>query len=75
MSTNSSDRKPFLGLHSNHIKIALVGLPNSGKSSLFNLLVYRNDASPESVSLFSTADVFARNHTVQDDRLDWLLKM
>ena len=36
------EEKPLLGRPSNHVKMGIVGLPNIGKSSFFNLMCRMN---------------------------------
>ena len=54
--------------------MSLVGLPNSGKSSVFNILTsaFGDDDSPVDVSLFTTTDIYVGSVSPRDERLDWL---
>ena len=68
-------RKRNLNTHgANQIKISLIGLPSSGKSSLFNLLTseYGHERSSVDHALFTTTDLRVRSYNIPDERLDWL---
>ncbi|KAH0475862.1 MAG: uncharacterized protein KVP18_004635 [Porospora cf. gigantea A] len=62
--------KPILGRPSNNLKMGLVGLPNVGKSTTFNLLC-KQQAKAENYP-FCTIDPNEARMTVPDERFDWL---
>ena len=71
-------RKLNLNSHAgNQIKISLIGLPSSGKSSLFNILTseYGYERSAVDHALFTTTDIKIRTYSLPDDRLDWLMEV
>ena len=56
--------------HGNNTTVALVGYPNSGSSSLFNLLTHRSEVvDPE---LYSTLDMNIGHRKLFDERFNWL---
>ena len=70
-------RQPVLNVHAtNQFRISLLGLPSSGKSSVFNILtsVTDQEMSPVEVSLFTTTDILMRSFAIPDDRLEYLAK-
>ncbi|CEP12926.1 hypothetical protein [Parasitella parasitica] len=63
--------KILLGRPSNNLSIGVVGLPNIGKSSLFNALT--NSSVPAENYPFCTIDPSEARVKVPDDRFDWLV--
>ena len=61
----------------NTLKLALLGMPNCGKSSLFNALVVPPLHNLQQVSdaMFNTLDVVKGEFYVEDPRLDWYKKI
>lgn len=57
----------------NHLKMGVVGLPNVGKSSLFNLLTEQSIAAENYP--FCTIDPNESRCAVPDERYDWLCNM
>jgi obg-like ATPase 1 len=64
---------PVLGRPGNHVSIGIVGLPNVGKSSMFNLLSKLN--VPASNFAFCTIEPNLAKVPVPDPRFDDLVKM
>lgn len=64
------ERKVLLGRPGNNVKIGIVGLPNVGKSSMFNLLSKLN--VPAENYPFCTIDPNVANIPVPDQRFKWL---
>ena len=64
------DTKPMLGRFSSHLKIGIVGLPNVGKSTLFNTLT--KCAVPAENFPFCTIEPNSARVNVPDDRYNWL---
>jgi obg-like ATPase 1 len=62
--------KPLLGKVSNHLKCGIVGLPNVGKSTLFNVLTKMN--VPAENYPFCTIDPSESRVPVPDERFDFL---
>eukprot|EP01122_Echinamoeba_exundans_P007606 TRINITY_DN2371_c1_g1_i1.p1 TRINITY_DN2371_c1_g1~~TRINITY_DN2371_c1_g1_i1.p1 ORF type:complete len:391 (+),score=141.73 TRINITY_DN2371_c1_g1_i1:109-1281(+) len=62
--------RPLLGRVSNHLKMGVVGLPNVGKSTLFNLLTKLS--VPAENFPFCTIDPTKARVLVPDERWDWL---
>jgi len=62
----------YWGRPSNHLKIGLVGLPNVGKSSTFNLLTKLQ--VPAENYPFCTIDPNYAHVEVPDSRFDWLVE-
>ncbi|KAI7868883.1 GTP-binding protein YchF [Spinellus fusiger] len=60
----------LLGRPSNNLKMGVVGLPNIGKSSLFNCLT--NSSVPAENYPFCTIDPSEAKVEVPDHRMDWL---
>ncbi|KAM3584757.1 hypothetical protein VKS41_003562 [Umbelopsis sp. WA50703] len=66
------EEKLFLGRPSNNLRIGVVGMPNIGKSSLFNALT--SSAVAAENYPFCTIDPEEARVTVPDERFDWLCK-
>ena len=64
--------KLFLGRPGNHLKMGIVGLPNVGKSTLFNILT--NMSIPAENFPFCTIDPNESRCAVPDERFDVLVK-
>jgi len=62
----------LLGRPSNHLKCGIVGLPNVGKSTLFNILTKMN--IPAENRPFCTIDPNEARVAVPDKRYDWLFE-
>jgi obg-like ATPase 1 len=62
--------RPILGRISSHLKMGIVGLPNVGKSSLFNLMT-KCEAKAENFP-FCTIDPNVARVPLPDDRFNWL---
>lgn len=61
------------GRSSNNLKMGIVGLPNVGKSSLFNLLCDQNAAAENFP--FCTIEPNSSRCPVPDERYDWLCRL
>ena len=78
MSSRERKEPIFIAPESgNTLKLGLIGMPNSGKSSLFNALVTPplNNLQQTSDAMFNTIDVAKGEFYVQDPRLDWYKKI
>ncbi|KAI9267457.1 GTP-binding protein YchF [Sporodiniella umbellata] len=64
--------KVILGRPSNNLRMGIVGLPNIGKSSLFNTLT--NSSVPAENYPFCTIDPSEARVEVPDDRFQWLVE-
>lgn len=64
------EEKPILGRPGNRVKIGILGLPNVGKSLLFNLL--SKQQVPSENFPFCTIDPAKAQVEIEDERLDWL---
>mmetsp|Transcript_11602 Transcript_11602/g.29978 ORF Transcript_11602/g.29978 Transcript_11602/m.29978 type:complete len:393 (-) Transcript_11602:1331-2509(-) len=68
---NEAEEKPaLLGRFSSHLKIGIVGLPNVGKSTLFNTLT--KCAVPAENFPFCTIEPNSARVNVPDERYNWL---
>ncbi|KJP87862.1 GTP-binding protein YchF [Plasmodium fragile] len=65
------EQKVLLGRPKNTLKMGLVGLPNVGKSTTFNVLTKLN--IPAENYPFCTIDPHEAKVTVEDERFDWLV--
>ncbi|KAL5731601.1 Obg-like ATPase 1 [Ranunculus cassubicifolius] len=75
-SSKSKDapvERPILGRFSSHLKIGIVGLPNVGKSTLFNTLT-KLSIPAENFPFCTIEPNEARVH-IPDDRFDWLCQL
>jgi ribosome-binding ATPase YchF (GTP1/OBG family) len=59
----------------NTLKVALLGLPNSGKTSLYNALVTPKHPQPTDDFIFTTLKVTKGSFSIPDPRLDWYEKI
>ncbi|EFX64850.1 hypothetical protein DAPPUDRAFT_219469 [Daphnia pulex] len=64
--------KPLIGRIGTSLKIGIVGLPNVGKSTFFNVLT--KSAAPAENFPFCTIDPNESKVGVPDERFDWLLQ-
>lgn len=71
-SKKEEPEKAILGRPSNNLRMGVVGLPNIGKSSLFNALT--NSSVPAENYPFCTIDPSEARVEVPDERMDWLIK-
>lgn len=68
-----SNKLPPIGSHSNHVKLGLVGMPNVGKSTLFNSFIKNPDKfSPTDSYLFCTIDPYVDSFVPEDHRFEYL---
>jgi obg-like ATPase 1 len=65
--------KPFLGRPGNHVKMGIVGLPNVGKSTTFNLMCGMEVAAENFP--FCTIDPTVSRVAYPDERYDWLVDL
>ncbi|XP_010538270.1 PREDICTED: obg-like ATPase 1 [Tarenaya hassleriana] len=65
--------RPILGRFSSHLKIGIVGLPNVGKSTLFNTLTKLS--IPAENFPFCTIEPNEARVNVPDERFDWLCQL
>lgn len=71
-----SNKFPPIGAHSNHVKLGLVGMPNAGKSKLFNSFIRNPDKfSPTDSYLFCTIDPYVDSFVPDDHRFMFLEKI
>ncbi|KAI0077279.1 hypothetical protein K474DRAFT_1661885 [Panus rudis PR-1116 ss-1] len=67
----AQEKKVLLGRPSNNLKIGIVGLPNVGKSSFFNVLS-KTDLGIARNYPYATIDPEEARIPVPDERFDWL---
>ncbi|CDS05214.1 hypothetical protein LRAMOSA07743 [Lichtheimia ramosa] len=65
-----ANEKAILGRPSNNLKVGIVGMPNIGKSSLFNAMT--SSSVPAENYPFCTIDPSEARVAVPDERFDWL---
>ncbi|EIN04942.1 cytoplasmic protein [Punctularia strigosozonata HHB-11173 SS5] len=65
------EKKPLLGRPGNNLKIGIVGVPNVGKSSFFNLLSNTDNGIIANYP-YATIDSEEARVPVPDSRFDWL---
>ena len=78
MPPSDRQKRIFIGPEpGNTIKLAIIGMPNAGKSSLFNALVAPplHKMQPVSDFCFTTLDVSRGEFPVEDKRLYWYQKI
>ncbi|KAF2075636.1 hypothetical protein CYY_003059 [Polysphondylium violaceum] len=68
-----TDSSAILGKVGNHLQMGIVGLPNVGKSSLFNILT--NMSIPAENFPFCTIDPNVSRCAVPDEKYDWLCEV
>ncbi|XP_057371556.1 obg-like ATPase 1 isoform X2 [Daphnia carinata] len=68
----AQEQKPLIGRIGTSLKIGIVGLPNVGKSTFFNVLT--KSAAPAENFPFCTIDPNESKVAVPDERFDWLLQ-
>ncbi|KAH9058331.1 P-loop containing nucleoside triphosphate hydrolase protein [Lactarius vividus] len=68
------EKKVLLGRPSNNLKIGIVGLPNVGKSSFFNVLS-QTDLGKAANFPYATIDPEEARIPVPDPRFDWLCEL
>ncbi|GAA5855397.1 hypothetical protein JCM8547_007809 [Rhodosporidiobolus lusitaniae] len=66
-----AEKKALLGRPSNNLQIGIVGMPNVGKSSLFNI-TSRCDLGKVANFPYATIDPEEARVSVPDERFDWL---
>merc|ERR1711957_655055 len=67
------DEKPFLGRPKNNVKMGIVGLPNVGKSTTFNLMCGMSVAAENFP--FCTIDPTESRVAYPDEKYDWLVDL
>ncbi|BGP14669.1 hypothetical protein JCM10213_001621 [Rhodosporidiobolus nylandii] len=67
----ATEKKAFLGRPSNNLQIGIVGMPNVGKSSLFNIMS-RCDLGKVANFPYATIEPEEARVSVPDERFDWL---
>ncbi|KAK4491554.1 hypothetical protein RD792_002306 [Penstemon davidsonii] len=72
-SKEAPAERPILGRFSSHLKIGIVGLPNVGKSTLFNTLTKL--AIPAENFPFCTIEPNEARVNIPDERFDWLCQL
>jgi obg-like ATPase 1 len=66
------EQKPLIGRVGTNLKIGIVGIPNVGKSTFFNVIT--NSAAPAENFPFCTIDPNEARVPVPDDRYDFLVE-
>ncbi|KAF1890601.1 hypothetical protein Lal_00013196 [Lupinus albus] len=72
-SKEAPAERPIFGRFSSHLKIGIVGLPNVGKSTLFNTLTKM--AIPAENFPFCTIEPNEARVNVPDERFEWLCQL
>eukprot|EP00261_Vitis_vinifera_P037024 XP_019078267.1 PREDICTED: obg-like ATPase 1 isoform X2 [Vitis vinifera] len=72
-SKEAPAERPILGRFSSHLKIGIVGLPNVGKSTLFNTLTKL--AIPAENFPFCTIEPNEARVNIPDERFEWLCQL
>ncbi|PPD68599.1 hypothetical protein GOBAR_DD34521 [Gossypium barbadense] len=72
-SKEAPAERPILGRFSSHLKIGIVGLPNVGKSTLFNTLTKLS--IPAENFPFCTIEPNEARVNVPDERFEWLCQL
>ncbi|KAL9252525.1 Obg-like ATPase 1-like protein [Drosera capensis] len=72
-SNQAPAERPILGRFSSHLKIGIVGLPNVGKSTLFNTLTKLS--IPAENFPFCTIEPNEARVNVPDERFEWLCQL
>ncbi|XP_047969681.1 obg-like ATPase 1 [Salvia hispanica] len=72
-SKEAPAERPILGRFSSHLKIGIVGLPNVGKSTLFNTLTKLS--IPAENFPFCTIEPNEARVNIPDERFDWLCQL
>jgi len=72
MSKKAEEPKVLLGRPSSHLQMGIVGLPNVGKSTLFNILT-KMSIPAENYPFCTIEPNISRVH-VPDERYDWLVE-
>ena len=71
-STTTENKNIAFGRVGTNLNIGIVGLPNVGKSTFFNILT--NSSVPAENFPFCTIDPSTSHVAVPDERYDWLVK-
>jgi len=75
-TVGASHKFPPIGPHSNHVKLGIVGMPNAGKSKLFNAFIRNPDKfSPSDSYLFCTIDPYVESFLPEDHKFEFLTKI
>lgn len=72
-SKDAAPERPILGRFSSHLKIGIVGMPNVGKSTLFNTLTKLS--IPAENFPFCTIEPNEATVHVPDERFEWLCQL
>ncbi|CAK7345898.1 unnamed protein product [Dovyalis caffra] len=72
-SKEAPAERPILGRFSSHLKIGIVGLPNVGKSTLFNTLTKMS--IPAENFPFCTIEPNEARVNIPDERFEWLCQL